>query len=221
MKQLCSRRVFVICCMVIMAACIGSGAMKTKVAQAKVVDKGKCGIDVSWQLYSNGTLKIKGDGDMELGANYWKTDKKYIKKVVIKKGVTSVAPFAFQLCENVTSVTLPKGLDTIGTRAFDHCIRLKSVTMSKGLTTIEARAFGGCSRLKKLTIPASVLNIGDEVVQDCSSLTDVYIKGTNTTLSVKSFAQQGGRKRTLYLHGGLNVRKYVDSIALSDLKYKK
>jgi hypothetical protein len=199
---------------------IGTGAMQTEASSIKIVDKGECGSDVIWRLYSDGTLEIKGDGDMQLGTKTWKDNKKYITEVVIKKGVTSVAPYAFQSCTNLTSVTLPKNLETIGKYAFSNCTELKTVKLASGLVTIGEQAFSGCTALKKLTFPASVEKIGDGVVNGCSDLTDVYIKGADTTLSTKSFAERGRRKK-LYLHGDSNVQKYVDSIALDYLKYKE
>jgi hypothetical protein len=117
-------------------------------------------------------------------------------------------------------VTLQKDVETIGKYAFSGCTKLKTVKLSSGLVTIGEQAFSGCTALKKLTIPASVEKINDGVVNGCSDLTDVYIKGADTVLSTRSFAERSRRKK-LYLHGDSNVQKYVDSIALDYLKYKE
>jgi hypothetical protein len=220
MKNLRKHIVQIVCCLTLVLVGIGAGAVQAEASGIKIVEKGECGSDVTWRLYSDGMLEIKGDGDMQLGTKTWKDNKKHITEVVIKKGVTSVAPYAFQSCSNLTSVTLPKNLETIGKYAFSNCTKLKTVKLSKGLVTVGEQAFSGCASLKKLTFPASVENINNGVVNGCTDLTDVYIKGSDTVLSTRSFAERN-RKKKLYLHGDSNVQKYVDRIALDHLKYKE
>lgn len=190
-------------------------------AKTKVIDSGECGDDVSWKLYSDGLLEIKGDGDMEPSTALNK-DKSFVKKIVVKEGVTSIPAGAFTSYFELKSVSLPKGLETIGRDAFAACIKLKTVKLSKGLLEIRDGAFRQCLKLKKLVIPASVEKVGKEVVYGCKALRNVYVKGSDTEFEIATFLQPKGREDHIYMHGGINVMRYVSSlVGTGYLEYKE
>jgi len=92
-----------------------------------VVDSGKCGDDLTWEIDSEGTLTISGTGEMY--DNYTTNDSKYwsdsniakksdIKTVIINDGVTSVGSAAFFECENLSKVVLPDSMVSIGYASF-------------------------------------------------------------------------------------------------------
>ena len=92
-----------------------------------------------------------------------------------KYKITSIGDYAFDDCENLTTVTIPESVTSIGDYAFDDCSSLTSVTIPKGVTSIGDSAFCECSSLESITIPESVTSIGDDAFEDCSSLTSVTI----------------------------------------------
>lgn len=126
-------------------------------AAAKVLKSGSCGANgsnLSFKLYSDGTLVITGKGKMKnfrenkydcpqtpWGTyvrqreidNDWDDEIEYdyydstIKSVVIGIGVTSVGDLAFKNCIKLSSVSLPKGLLTIYDDAFEGCYGLKKI----------------------------------------------------------------------------------------------
>ncbi len=129
--------------------------------------------DLTWTLTQDGTIEFKGEGAM---ADYerngdseiapWTSDEyaKYIKKIKIDEGVTTIGKYAFAYCENVESVSLPSTL-----------------------TTISLGAFYGLHSIKEITIPASVTSIDADAFGYNLALTKVYIKGENVEFHKNAF----------------------------------
>lgn len=128
-----------------MIASLMAGTLITGTAQHKVEAKSK----VMYTL-KKGTLTIKGKGAMPAKMKFRKNKK--IKKVVIKKGVTSVSYEAFALCKNLNSVTIPSTVKTIGVRSF-YGTKLSKVTVPSKTKTIGQGAFGNCKNLKTMIMP--------------------------------------------------------------------
>ena len=97
-----------------------------------------------------GTLTIKGKGAMPAKMKFRKNKK--IKKVIIKKGVTSVSYEAFALCKNLNSVTIPSTVKTIGIRSF-YGTKISKITVPSKTKTIGQGAFGSCKSLKTIVMP--------------------------------------------------------------------
>ncbi len=104
---------------------------------------------VTYKL-KKGTLTIKGKGNMPAKMTFKKNKK--IKKVVIKKGVTSISNEAFYTCTNLKTVTIPSTVKTIGYRSF-YGTGLSKVTVPSKAKTIGQETFGDCKSLKTITMP--------------------------------------------------------------------
>ena len=61
--------------------------------------------------------------------------------------VTRIAPQAFFICPDLTSVTIPNSVESIGQTAFAGCTALTSVTIGNGVESIGQLAFSYCSKL--------------------------------------------------------------------------
>ena len=76
------------------------------VANAAIVDSGTCGDNLTWELDDNGTLTIRGMGNMEdygwWNAAPWESNRSDIKTVVIQDGVTTIGWYAFEGCSGLT-----------------------------------------------------------------------------------------------------------------------
>ena len=130
-------------------AALTSGVPVTLSAEAaEIVDSGKYGENIRWQLDSDGTLVVRGRGDMEDVGPFkqtpWVKEKSLIKKVVIGEWITRVGDQNFNNCENLVSVTLPDTLKTIGSVAFGRCSAITSVTIPASVTVVETEAFWSC-----------------------------------------------------------------------------
>ena len=126
-----------------MIASLTMGIFISGAGQQKVEAKTK----VTYTL-KKGTLTIKGKGAMPTKMKFRRNKK--IKKVIIKKGVTSVSYEAFALCKNLNSVTIPSTVKTIGIRSF-YGTKISKITVPS--KTIGQGAFGSCKDLKTIVMP--------------------------------------------------------------------
>ena len=128
-----------------MIASLTMGIFISGAGQQKVEAKTK----VTYTL-KKGTLPIKGKGAMPAKMKFRRNKK--IKKVIIKKGVTSVSYEAFALCKNLNSVTIPSTVKTIGIRSF-YGTKISKITVPSKTKTIGQGAFGSCKSLKTIVMP--------------------------------------------------------------------
>lgn len=134
----------------------------TTVYASFIVAKGTSGSGVAWRIYSTGLMVVDGEGatadysgDIAMANNY----KKYVSRVVVKEGVTTIGENAFFGYPNLCSVTLPESVTAIKSYAFMECSALQSVNIPSGVTVISSQAFQNCPALEHITIPAAVTQI--------------------------------------------------------------
>ena len=125
--------------------------------------------------YKKGVLTIKGKGEMGDPIKTTVYENKNIKRVVIKKGVTAIADFAFKGCKKLKEIILPSTLKKIGAYAFEEC-PIKNITIPKSVKSIEPGAFAGSS-IKSITIPKTVKKLGEGVFGDCKKLESITMPG--------------------------------------------
>ena len=125
--------------------------------------------------YKKGVLTIKGKGEMGDPIKTTVYENKNIKKVVIKKGVTAIADFAFKGCKKLKEIILPSTLKKIGACAFEGC-PIKNITIPKSVKSIEPGAFAGSS-IKSITIPKTVKKLGEGVFGNCKKLESITMPG--------------------------------------------
>ncbi len=125
---------------------------------------GTCGTNLTWTLYNDGELIVKGTGAMTDWVDSrdvpWKSVRSSIKKVTIKQGVTTIGEQAFKLCSNLTKVNLSNTVVTLREGSFVECDALVEVTLPESVTSIEGGVFGSCDNLKKVTILSRTTTFG-------------------------------------------------------------
>ena len=145
---------------------------------------GKCSM-VSYSFTENGTLTISGHGKMKCNFRNFKSD---IKHLIIENGITSISPYSFKNCKNLTSIDIPETVKGIGGRAFEGCESLKSIRLPSSLSFIQDRAFLGCKNLTSIDIPETVKWIERGAFAYCKSLTSIDIPETVKEIGEWAFA---------------------------------
>ena len=174
-------------CAAILLVCLSGFAMSVQATE--IVDSGTCGENLTWTLDSEGTLTISGKGSMY---DYSWDESPFegnsnIKKVIIKKGVTSIGERAFSYVSNLTSVTVPNGVTSIGSCAFMDCYKLTSITIPDSVNYIGTAAFWCCD-ITSISIPEGVTQILDRTFSDCTNLTSVKLPESLTFIDVCAFS---------------------------------
>ena len=101
--------------------------------------------------------------------------------------VTSIGNYAFDGCEDLTSISIPNSVMTIGHFAFRNCKRLTSISIPNVVTSIGEKAFYGCTGLTSITIPSSVTSIGLRAFQNCTSLASITIPNSLASIGGEAF----------------------------------
>ena len=130
--------------------------------QSTVWLSGSCGDHLTFTASDDGTLIIRGTGEMydysydenNRGTAPWYDLHKEIYRVILQPGVTSIGSFAFADCFGLSIVSLPEGLLSIGNSAFYFC------------------------NLRNFVLPISLTSIGTDVFSRCD-LTEIQYAGTS------------------------------------------
>ena len=115
-----------------MTFCLCMVAFTSK-TMAQVIDIGECGAsgnNLTWALTGDGVLTIMGSGAMADVTNPsyqpWFSHRNSIKSVIINDGATIIGEFAFEGCNQLSSVNIPNSVTMIGFRAF-RCSNLTTI----------------------------------------------------------------------------------------------
>ena len=135
---------------------------------------GTCGKNLTYELFEDGALYIKGTGEMyhysaESPAPYTKHGVT-IKKVFFSSGASTIGKSAFENQTGLTQVSVPGTVQEIFSRAFYGCKNLRTVSLSQGLLEVGSRSFSGCTSLEELQLPASIRDIYSYAFENCSAL---------------------------------------------------
>ncbi len=138
--------------------------------------------------FDNGTLIISGSGMItQTSVRNCGHSLSEIKKVIIKKGITSIGWGAFYSCSSLNSIEIPNSVTSIGYQAFEGCSSLNSIEIPNSVTSIGWGAFYGCSSLNSIEIPNSVTSIKSGAFEGCSSLNSIEIPNSVTSIEYNAF----------------------------------
>lgn len=159
------------------------------------------GSDITWEVVSDDstcTLIIAGEGDMDdlsnntypLMSNYnkypWKSVARRIDKIIVKEGITSIAPCAFQKFIKLKQVELPSTLSSIGRLSFSDCKNLTQLNIPESVEFIGDHAFDH-TKIVELTIPPLIKHIPRGLCFGCENLQKVRLHDQIESIGESAF----------------------------------
>lgn len=128
-----------------------------------------------------------------------------------KSKIRIIHSYAFEGCENLTSMTFNDVIKTIGAGAFSQCRNLQKVILPNSLTEIGGAAFSNCEKLSEVVFGSALQTIGRSAFNKCSSLSNVTLPPGVVDIGSSAFAKCG----ISHIIIGPNVTK-IGTSALSD-----
>lgn len=106
-----------------------------------------------------------------------------LTNITVPQSVTYIDANAFESCTNLSSITLStNNITSIRPYTFSGCSELSSIVIPDGVTSIQLGAFSNCTKLTSITIPSSVISIGSNVFDGCTRLNDIRYSGTSESV---------------------------------------
>lgn len=106
-----------------------------------------------------------------------------LTNITVPQSVTYIDANAFESCTNLSSITLStNNITSIRPYTFSGCSELSSIVIPDGVTSIQLGAFSNCTKLTSITIPGSVTSIGLNVFDGCTRLNDISYSGTSESV---------------------------------------
>ncbi|MFQ9514862.1 MAG: leucine-rich repeat domain-containing protein [Eubacterium sp.] len=142
---------------------------------------------VTYKL-KDGTLTISGKGKMPSSMTFKKNKK--IKKVVIKKGVTSISKYAFYYCKNLNKVSIGSTVEEIGWCSFEGT-KISEIKIPSQVKQIGQNALSDCKKLKIVTMPGDFklkTKENENLIQSVTEWSNIKTINFNTKLSVKNIS---------------------------------
>ena len=112
----------------------------------------------SAETYGDFEYSVLDDGTVEITKYIGSAEKVEIPEKINGKSVTSIGNYAFEYCENITSVTIPDSVTSIGFRVFSNCTSLTSITIPNSVTSISGEAFENCTSLTAINVASENSN---------------------------------------------------------------
>ncbi len=162
--------------------CSGLESIIVENGNSKYHSAGNCIIETESKTLILGCKNsvIPTDGSVTSIGNYAFNNCDDLTSITIPDSVTSIGDDAFYWCSGLTCVVFGENsqLTSIGSSAFSGCSGLTSITIPDGVTSIDSFAFSYCRGLASITIPDSVTSIGYSAFNNCDGLETVCYTGT-------------------------------------------
>ena len=146
-----------------------------------------------------------------IGKHLISANKKLSGTYTIKADTRSIASYAFEKCEKISSIAIPDGITNIGNYTFYECSKLKNINIPDSVISIGSQAFYGCKALTGILIPAGVTYIGENALG--------FYYGDNFYTKVKYFRIYGYKESAAKKYADENGFEFVNASSLpSSLK---
>ena len=107
--------------------------------------------------------------------------------VEIPNTVTEIAGNAFNVNEELLSITIPDSVKKIGDTAFADCRHLKTVKMGNGVEQIDSQAFRFCTRMENIRLSNSLKAMPSLLFENCGKIEEITIPESAKEISLYAF----------------------------------
>ena len=190
-------------------------------AESGVVDSGELGENLTWAIYDDGILEVKGYGSTydystptETPFYPYRFSKDNdgiirIKGIILPDGLTRIGDYVFYgLCDS-GSLTIPSSVTEIGRGSFSYC-GFSTYYLGDCLQSIGSNAFSGY-HLTRIALPSSLSVMSTDAFGSCSSLSVITSDSANYPASDNVLFSDGGETLMLYPQGLKNAEYTVPS----------
>ncbi len=122
-----------------------------------------------------------------------------LTSVTVPNGVTDIGMSTFEGCDNLKTVTMPASVKTYGARVFADCPSLLKAPLPKNLKAIPESGFLNCKSIKSMLTSAGVKNIGNDAFSGCEAFKSIKVAATVTSIGSRAFASCTGLESAMIL----------------------
>ncbi|MGN1130362.1 MAG: leucine-rich repeat protein [Ruminococcus sp.] len=164
-----------------------------------------------------GAFAVSNIGEINVDEN----NKNYcsVDSVIYNKTKTEIVAYP-PMREDKTSFTVPSTVTSIAPYAFNNCFALTSVTIGKNVKTISDHAFDGAYNLASIKVPSTVTSVGKAAFINCSSITNANFSANVKSIPSYAFSGCNGLKKITFSNSITKIGKYAFSecVELNEIK---
>ena len=110
-----------------------------------------------------------------------------VTSISVPDGITEIASYAMNGCDQIVSIQLPDSLNKIGDSAFAYCINLEKIEIPDSVTEMEKSVFAGCERLESAHISENIEALAHDTFSGCGKLTEINFPSKLTSIGANAF----------------------------------
>lgn len=176
------------------------------------------GKNLAWMIDKNGTLTIKGKGQMrdygykkfhtgehDITDAPWSEYYYDVNKLVIEDGVMGIGNNAFFVMNTLKGeLIIPDSVKRIGESAFRACSGFEGeLVLPEGVKTLGNMAFGGCNNIYCVNLPSTYAGPFNAQIFDMENLLEINIHEDNKLFcSVEGVVLSEDMKKLIIVPGG-------------------
>lgn len=189
------------------------------VRAAEVVEMGTCGETAQWFMYNDGTMVIRGTGEIGTSERLVRASKEDVKKVVVEGGITSIHDETFYEC-SASEVILPYSLTNIGGAAF-RASNIKELYMPDSVVSVGGSTFHQCYYLKKVRLSQNLKTLSECMFESCESLQELIIPDSVEEIGKGALSGMTFLEKLVIGAGVRSIgRSYMDAVSLREIDSK-
>lgn len=186
------------------------------VRAVEVVETGTCGETAQWFMYDDGTMVIRGTGEIGTSERLVRASKEDVKRVVVEGGITSIAAGTFYEC-SASEVILPHSLTHIGGGAFRGS-KITELSMPDSVVSVGGGAFASCDYLEKVRLSQNLKIMSEGVFKDSDSIQELIIPDSVEEIC-KDALEIRFLKKLVIGRGVRSIgRSYMDAVSLREIQ---